>query len=48
VRTRTAALPAAESRVLPPGISVGGPALWEVRSWVAGTLRVVVYNSTGG
>jgi len=35
-------------RCLGPGISVAGPVLWEVRSWVAGTLRVVVYNSTGG
>jgi len=31
-----------------PGISVAAPVLWQVRSWVAGTPRVVVYNSTGG
>jgi hypothetical protein len=36
------------SAVSVTGISVAGPVLWEVRSWVAGTLRVVVYNSTGG
>jgi hypothetical protein len=30
------------------GISVGSLVLREVRSWAAGTPRVVVYNSTGG